>query len=309
MKKKLLLILSLSLFLAACGKNASKDTAKELESKQETQIESVKETETDTNKETKEETKAENNTSSKVTGKSHNGTAKISYKAAEIKEMMTSSYKGDKKIAFLTFDDGPNTSITPQVLDTLKEKNVKATFFVVGKFINETSGKVLKRIYDEGHAVATHSYTHDYQTLYPGRKADADTLVSEQKKSMEKIRTYLGKDFNTGAFRYPGGHMSWNQDSLKKADKALRDAGAEWIDWNTMNGDAQPKKVGANDIARPTNVNEVIKNFDKSRTYIPHDKVIVVLMHDAQGKDLTAKALPDLIDHIKSEGYEFGVIE
>lgn len=305
MKKKLLLILSLSLFLVACGKNSPKDTAKEIESKNETKIESKNETK----QETKEETKTENETSSKVTGKSHNGTAKISYKAAEIKEMMTGSYKGDKKIAFLTFDDGPNTSITPQVLDTLKEKNVKATFFVVGKFINETSGEVLKRIYNEGHAVATHSYTHDYQTLYPGRKANADTLVKEQKKTMEKIRTYLGKDFNTGAFRYPGGHMSWNQDSLKKADKALRDAGAEWIDWNTMNGDAQPKKVGANDIARPTNVNEVIKNFDKSRTYIPHDKVIVVLMHDAQGKDLTAKALPDLIDHIKSEGYEFGVIE
>lgn len=65
-------------------------------------------------------------------------------------------------LAFLTFDGGPNNVITPQVLDILKKNNIKATFFVVGKNINDSTAKPLKRAYNEGHQIAIHSYTHDY---------------------------------------------------------------------------------------------------------------------------------------------------
>ena len=66
-------------------------------------------------------------------------------------KIRTKTYSKDaQKLAFLTFDDGPNNVITPQVLDILKKNNIKATFFVVGKNINDNTAKTLKRAYNEG---------------------------------------------------------------------------------------------------------------------------------------------------------------
>lgn len=305
-KRIIILIIAFSLFLAACSNTTTNNTKKEtvIETNPEIVNESIKETKLETYSENETESETSNNS----IGKNHNGIEKVVYKADEIKEMMKGSYKGDKKIAFLTFDDGP-TKITEGILDVLKDKDVRATFFVMGKKITDETASILKRIYDEGNSIASHSFYHDYETLYPGRIADADVIVAEHKKSIEAMKKYLGDDFDTNVFRYPGGHMSWDQESLKVSDKALKDIGVEWIDWNTMNGDAQPKKMPETDISRPTTVEEVISNFDKSKTFIPNTRVIVVLMHDAGNKQLTLDALPDLIDHIKSQGYEFGIIE
>jgi len=65
------------------------------------------------------------------------------------------------KTAYLTFDDGPNNSVTVQVLDVLRRYNIKATFFMVGTLI-EKNPQVARRIYDEGHCLANHSYSHNY---------------------------------------------------------------------------------------------------------------------------------------------------
>jgi len=65
----------------------------------------------------------------------------------------------------LTFDDGPTTSVTPKILDILKEENVKATFFVIGKSAEEHP-EIVKRAYDEGHYIANHGYSHNYKSIY-----------------------------------------------------------------------------------------------------------------------------------------------
>ena len=70
----------------------------------------------------------------------------------------------DKK-AYLTFDDGPTTKATGKILDVLKEENVKATFFVVGKHVKEHP-ELVKREYDEGHYIANHGYNHNNKVLY-----------------------------------------------------------------------------------------------------------------------------------------------
>ena len=70
-----------------------------------------------------------------------------------------------KKTAYLTFDDGPDESVTPAVLDVLKKYNVKATFFAIYNG-SEEAGKLYKRIVDEGHTIAAHSYSHDYEKIY-----------------------------------------------------------------------------------------------------------------------------------------------
>ena len=77
-----------------------------------------------------------------------------------------------EKIAYLTFDDGPNESITPKVLDILKEQDVKATFFVIGKNVKEHP-EVVKREYEEGHYIANHGYSHNNKNLY---KSDKDFI-------------------------------------------------------------------------------------------------------------------------------------
>ncbi|MFM1602263.1 polysaccharide deacetylase family protein [Helcococcus ovis] len=307
--------------LTACSHKAnSSDESKDIKNiitKNETKFETKKETNKETNKETESKkhnkTKNKNNEGSspianKIKGKNHNQKFKnVAYDVKEIRELSNNgTYKG-KKIAFLTFDDGPNNVITPHVLDVLKEKNIPATFFMVGHAIGENSKEVLKRAYNEGHAIGTHSLTHDYETLYPGRVPDPDVVVKEEKQAIKLLKKYLGNNFESRVFRYPGGHMSWNREGLKKSDKALADLNIHWIDWNTMNGDAQP--INDPDLARPTTVDEVIKNFDKSKTFTANSDIAVILMHDAADKDLTLKALPSLIEHLKDQGYEFGILE
>ncbi|MFM1539511.1 polysaccharide deacetylase family protein [Helcococcus bovis] len=323
--KKIILSLLASIvvltgFTACSHKANSSDESKDIKNiitNKETKKEKIKETKKETIKEsikeTDKETKSEESDNSspkpnKIKGKNHNQKFKdMAYDVEEIREL---SYDGDykgKKIAFLTFDDGPNNVITPHVLDVLKEKNVPATFFMVGHAIGDTTQDTLKRAYNEGHAIGTHSLTHDYETLYPGRVPDPDVVVSEEKQAIKLLKKYLGNEFESRVFRYPGGHMSWNRKGLKKSDKALAKLNIHWIDWNTMNGDAQP--IHDPDLARPTTVDEVIKNFDKSKNFTANSDIAVILMHDAADKDLTLKALPSLIDHLKEQGYEFGILE
>ena len=232
------------------------------------------------------------------------------YKAEEIRTLSsTGGYEGEK-IVFLTFDDGPNNVITPGVLDVLKEKNVHATFFVKGDSIGDNSSATLNRIVDEGHSIGTHSFNHDYGKLYPGRYPNPDEIVSQHKRSVEALKSYVSEDFNTNLFRYPGGHMSWNKEGLKVSDKALADIGVHYIDWNTMTGDSQSSKITKKeDIPQPKSVQDVIDNFEMSKRYAPNSDIAVVLMHDAPDKEITLQALPTLIDHLKEQGYKFGVLK
>lgn len=247
--------------------------------------------------------------------KAHKGSKKGHVKSVSkvidtvtVRDMMINPGQDDQKLAFLTFDDGVS-NVTTSVLDTLKEKGVNATFFIMGQSLDEPfTHDILRRMYKEGNTIATHSYYHNYELLYPGRNADPSYIVEEYNRSLNKMKEILGKDFDTKVWRYPGGHMSWNKESLKASDKALSDLGVNWIDWNTMNGDAQPVSAGPNDISRPQSIQGVIDNFEQSLTYCNNPDKVVVLMHDGYGKELTAQALPALIDHLRSKGYEFAIM-
>lgn len=239
-----------------------------------------------------------------VKGENHITRAKsYAYSAADVADIIEGKmdYTGSKKIAFLTFDDGPNHKISPQVLDTLKEKNAHATFFVVGKIVSEKTRDVLMRELAEGHAVCMHSYTHDYHLLYPGRVADTARIEKEAKDTQAALQKVLGKDFHAGAWRYPGGHMSWK--NLESADQKLKDMGVTWIDWNALNGDAEPAS------RRPTTEAGLVEFLDKSIKANKDSSIIVILMHDAENKQLTANAVGQIIDHLRSEGYEFGILK
>lgn len=233
-----------------------------------------------------------------VPGSNHNvAAAAYAHPAAEVHEWMAGQTLAQGKIVFLTFDDGPNDSVTPQVLDILAGAGVPATFFIQGSAIAHAPA-VLRRTIVEGHAVALHSWSHDYKKMYPGRSADATRVGWEFDTTLAGVRDVLGPEFNTGAWRYPGGHMSWT--NMSAADAVLAERGATWLDWNAMFGDAEPKK------RRPTTVEAMV-----AMATVPIAKerqVVVLLAHDAPTKQLTADSLPGVIAAYQAAGYEFGVI-
>lgn len=193
--------------------------------------------------------------------------------------------EGDHLQACLTFDDGPSAN-TAAILDILKEYNVKATFFVVGKE-DEESIAMYKRIVEEGHTLAMHSYSHKYSTIYES--------LENFKADFEKIQNYLydvtGEDCLY--YRFPGG--SSNQVSntdMKEFINYLDEQGVTYFDWNVASGDATSQAYTADEL-----VDNVLKDVVKYKTSI-------VLMHDASAKNTTVEALGPMIEALQSAGVE-----
>ena len=102
------------------------------------------------------------------------------------------------KTVYLTFDDGPSDRVTPKILDVLKEENVKATFFIIGKQA-ETRKYLIEREFKEGHTVAVHSYTHKYGEIY----SSAESLIKDIDKCNDVIKSVTGR--YSSVYRFPGG--------------------------------------------------------------------------------------------------------
>lgn len=196
------------------------------------------------------------------------------------------AFNGDgKRIAFLTFDDGPSKNVTPAILDILKRYDIKATFFVVGSMA-KGNGEIVKRIVSEGHSIGNHSYSHEYGYLYRNVK----NFMGEINATRSVLKGILGEGFETRLFRFPGGSFGNNHASLKAA---LKENGYEYINWNVSNGDSAGHNIPARSLI--ANVKESIHGKDH----------IVVLMHDLGSKHTTVEALPSIIEHLISQGYEF----
>ena len=99
---------------------------------------------------------------------------------------------------YLTFDDGPDDKITPQILDILKAEGVKATFYVCGNMV-EANPEVLKRIFNEGHAIGNHSYNHRYDELYKSPWSFMEQII----KTDTAIKDVIG--VRPFIIRAPGG--------------------------------------------------------------------------------------------------------
>ena len=225
-----------------------------------------------------------------------NDAKKYSYDARKVAEKLKNyDYSNNgEKIVFLTFDDGTSTTVTPEVLKILKENDVHATFFVTGENIErggEKAKELLKQELNEGHAIANHSYTHNYHILYPNRVLDLDAFKADFEKTDKLLKDVLGKYFSTRVIRCPGGHMSWKgMDSL---DTYLDENNMASIDWNALSKDAEGAKKNADQLANIA----IQTSKDK--------EMVVLLMHDTYGKEETAKSLPQIIKYFKENGYEF----
>lgn len=110
-------------------------------------------------------------------------------------------YSSDTKIAYLTFDDGPSSDVTPLILDLLKQKEIKATFFVLGSRV-KACPDIVKRAYEEGHYIANHGYSHKYSKIYKNVQA----VLEEYDKTEQYIREAIGiENYSSHLFRFPGG--------------------------------------------------------------------------------------------------------
>lgn len=194
-------------------------------------------------------------------------------------------YKGitrDNKIA-LTFDDGPDSYYTEQVLNILQANNIPATFFVVGNQV-EKYPEVIKRIVKEGHLIASHSWSHANL-----RNLNTTDLQYQIKETENIIRKYTGE--NIHFLRPPWGYVS---DNLLQI---ARDMGYKVVNWNVDSEDW-------ND----TSVDQILVNT------IPNsDNNSILLFHSAGGRnqnlDSTINVLPELIKTLRNNGYSFVTID
>ncbi len=191
--------------------------------------------------------------------------------------------KSSGKKVYLTFDDGPSSN-TDQILDILKDYDVKATFFVVGK-TDERSVKAYQRIVEEGHTLAMHSYSHRYDEIYESKEAFARDLNSLQEYLYETTGVW------PRIYRFPGGSSNTvSKVDMQELIEYLTDIGITYFDWNVASGDAVSRTLPAETI-----VNNCLSGIEKQ-------KESVILMHDASNKGTTIEALPKIIEAIQEQG-------
>ena len=189
------------------------------------------------------------------------------------KAVAVSNMEESKKIA-LTFDDGPHPYYTEQLLDGLKERNVKATFFVLGKHA-EQYPELVERMNEEGHLIGNHTYSH-MQLSQRNSEAFKEELI----RTNELIEELTGQEVQY--VRPPYG--TWD----KKFEKELNMFPVLWnidpLDWSSKNVAGIVQKV---------------KNKAKENG--------IILMHDEYKTTVTAAL--QIVDELKEEGYEFVTVE
>lgn len=189
------------------------------------------------------------------------------------KAVAANSIADSKKIA-ITFDDGPHPYYTEQLLDGLKERNAKATFFVLGKHA-EQYPELVKRMSDEGHLIGNHTYSHVQLS-----KRNSEAFKEELMKTSELIEELTGQEVQY--VRPPYG--TWD----KKFEEELNMFPVLWnidpLDWSSSNVSGIVKKVTS-------------KAKENS----------IILMHDEYKTTVTAAL--QVIDELQKQGYEFVTVD
>ncbi|HQE06208.1 MAG: polysaccharide deacetylase family protein [Tepidanaerobacteraceae bacterium] len=201
-------------------------------------------------------------------------------------ELFIASGDSEEKKVALTFDDGPDDIFTPQILDVLKEKNVKATFFVIGKRA-EGYPKVMRRIVDESHLVGNHTWSHPNIM-----KISLEDAKQEVLKTEKLLKSYCDDSADRiKIFRSPYGSIDPERVEF------ISNIGYKIIAWNVDSLDW--KGLSAEEVK--TNVLENVTEGS------------IILQHSAggEGEDLSGsvEALPEIIDVLKEEGFEFVTID
>ena len=185
----------------------------------------------------------------------------------------------------LTFDDGPVSPFTEQILDILRARKVPVTFFVCGKNV-ERFPEIVRRIQAEGHTLGNHTYSHPF--LYFRSRSDIRTEIDRTQEAIEKVAglrpSYFRPPFGAGWF---GLHP------------VLRERGLRLVQWSDTGRDWKGGAGTAADIVRETlqglGPGSIILLHDGRRVYPPQ----------TVDQSNTVKALPEIIDAARSAGFTF----
>ena len=179
----------------------------------------------------------------------------------------------DKKTVYLTFDDGPTEKVTRKILEVLKNENVKASFFCVGKNV-EKYPDLFTCIKEEGHAVGNHTNTH-----LNGWKTNKKQYLEDVEEADKLIKSNL--------FRPPYGKLNWrSKRDLQRKYKIVM--------WDVAGGD----------FDHHLSIKDVVKNIINN----VNTGSIVVLHDNRKFMSKTVEALPIIIKELKAKKYRFGLI-
>lgn len=194
-----------------------------------------------------------------------------------------------KKVAYLTFDDGPS-ALTEKYLDILEKHRAKATFFLIGQQIEGDMKEVVKREIREGHELGIHTYTHESGKIYQS----CDSYYQDACKVKELLQEEF--QYKPSAWRFPWGSANcyicnYKTDIIRR----LQGEGLEYVDWN----------VSAEDSVGFPDSGTILANIRKDcfRVDAP-----VILMHDSGANQATLDTLESVITMLEEEGYGFGTI-
>ena len=211
------------------------------------------------------------------------------FKLAKEVEIKINNNETDYKIAYLTFDDGPYYS-TNTVLNILKDKQVKATFFTIGldKDIcydnpNNSCANTYKKIVDNGHTIANHTYSH---AIFRGLYSSPEEFMRQVKLQQDLIQNRTG--VKTNILRFPGG--SATARSLGDATtimQNLKNNGYGWVDWTAQDGDGG--YLPSYDVAWNNLTGSINENIE------------VILFHDYS--TITISLLPNAIKYLEDKNY------
>ena len=196
----------------------------------------------------------------------------------------------DRKVVYLTIDDGPSDK-TQAVLDILDKYNCKATFFVTG--INPDYAYQIKEEYKRGHTVGMHTYSHDYAQVY----ASTDAYFADLDAIGDLVKEQIG--FVPCFIRFPGGSSNaisadYTPGIMSALVNQVQAAGYQYYDWNASSGDGSDHTAD--------------ELYGYACEYDDLDNV-VLLIHDSTTKQSTVDALPRIIEHYQGLGYTFEAID
>ncbi len=198
------------------------------------------------------------------------------------------------RVVYLTFDDGPNPSMTPRILDTLAQGQARATFFVMG-CVAARYPDLLRRIAREGHALGNHTYSHDLDENSPGWIYRCPAAYVEELDACDRTIAEA-TELHPVVTRPPGGSEPYLTEAFRQA---LRDGGYVSHGWDVSAADSA--------VPRPT-VEQILARIRVCADE-PGRTRLIILMHDGgSDHETTLQALPAVIDYLKSAGYTFGVL-
>jgi cellulose synthase/poly-beta-1,6-N-acetylglucosamine synthase-like glycosyltransferase/peptidoglycan/xylan/chitin deacetylase (PgdA/CDA1 family)/spore germination protein YaaH len=193
----------------------------------------------------------------------------------------------------LTFDDGPDPKWTGPILDILKQENVPATFFVIGKN-GQAYPELVRRMVNEGHEVGNHTFTHPNLGEIPGPLTDLEINATQR-----LIESLTGR--STVLFRPPY-FGDAEADKPEEVEPAIR---AEKLGYLTVG-----LRIDPDDWQLPVTADQIIsRTIQRARDTNPDTRGQVVLLHDSGGdRSATIAALPGLIRELRERGFKFVLV-